>query len=107
MATRKQLTRSPEADKKKIIQKGEFRQLVLILAQIPDPKEMKSLLKSIFTIRETKEISRRLEIARQLHHGLTYEEIQFQLEGVGMSTIARVGLRLNQNPDIFRKIFRK
>lgn len=106
MATKKQLRRSPEADIRTMINWKEVDQLAKTLAAIKKENDMTNFLKGLLTIRELRDISHRLEIARLLNKGLTYEEIRFQLKNVGVTTITRVGQKLSTYNDIFRKIFK-
>lgn len=104
MATKRQLTRSPEADKRKVIKWHEFDNLIDILKSIKDNSEMTNFIKFLLTPRESRDLSRRLAIAKMLQKDLTYQEIRFQLENVGIATIAKVNQKLNQNKKKLRNI---
>ena len=107
MATRRQLTQSPEADKRKMIEWHEFERLIDILKSIKNNSEMTDFIKFLLAPRESRDLSRRLAIAKMLQKGLTYQEIRFQLDNVGIATIAKVSQKMNRNKKQIRNILSK
>ena len=73
-------------------------------------KECYSFFEDLVTINEIKELSQRLEVARMLNDGFTYEEIAYKI-GASSATISRVKRCLNYGADgyklILEKLFRK
>lgn len=67
----------------------EVNDLLSVLAKIDDPDELFQLLEDLFTIREIKETSQRLEVARLLSEGRSYTAIETET-GASATTIARV-----------------
>lgn len=67
----------------------EVEDLLYVLAELSDRDELYRLLEDLFTIREIKETSQRLEVARLLSEGKSYASIE-QLTGASATTIARV-----------------
>lgn len=67
----------------------EVDDLLLVLSSITDPDELYQFLEDLFTIREIKETSQRLEVARLLSEGKSYTAIE-QKTGASATTIARV-----------------
>lgn len=77
MATNKEI-RSPEVD-----------DLLSVLASMDNEDAIFSLLEDLFTIREIRETSQRLVVARLLNEGKSYSAIEKQT-GASATTIARV-----------------
>ena len=67
----------------------EVDDLLSVLAEMTDPDELYQFLEDLFTIREIKETSQRLEVARLLSDGKSYTAIE-QATGASATTIARV-----------------
>ena len=65
-----------------------------VLVNVQDKDTAYSLLEDLFTIREIKEISQRLEVARMLNAGKPYVAIE-EATGASATTIARVSKALN------------
>lgn len=63
--------------------------LLKVLAQLEDPDELYALLQDLFTIREIRESSQRLSVARMLDEGRSYAQIE-EATGASATTIARV-----------------
>lgn len=63
--------------------------LLAVLAAMDDPDDVFALLEDLFTIREIRETSQRLEVARLLAAGNSYAEIE-KTTGASATTIARV-----------------
>ena len=68
--------------------------LLRVLASIDNTDELYSLFEDLFTIREIKEISQRLSVARLLDAGKPYTSIA-ESTGASATTIARVSKALN------------
>ncbi len=83
-----------EAAKRKVQRMSELRtpeveDLLRVLSELDDPDTIFSLLEDLFTIREIRETSQRLAVARQLDAGKSYAAIE-KLTGASATTIARV-----------------
>lgn len=63
--------------------------LLHVLSKMDDADDIFSLLEDLFTIREIRDTSQRLEVARLLAAGNSYAEIE-RSTGVSTTTIARV-----------------
>ena len=67
----------------------EVENLLHVLSHIEEDDVMYDFLLDVFTVREIKEISQRLEVARRLAQGKSYSFIE-QETGASATTIARV-----------------
>lgn len=67
----------------------EVEDLLRVLAKMDDPDEVFSLLEDLFTVREIRETSQRLAVARLLNAGKSYAVIEKET-GASATTIARV-----------------
>lgn len=67
----------------------EVEDLLRVFAALDDEDVFFSLLEDLFTIREIKETSQRLAVARQLDAGKSYSAIE-EATGASATTIARV-----------------
>lgn len=67
----------------------DVEDLLLVLARLDDEDEIFALLEDLFTIREIRETSQRLAVARLLAEGKSYAAIE-QTTGASATTIARV-----------------
>jgi TrpR-related protein YerC/YecD len=67
----------------------EVENLLQVFSRIENPDEIYMLLEDLFTIREIKETSSRLEVAKMLADGMSYAAIE-KKTGVSATTIARV-----------------
>lgn len=67
----------------------EVEDLLYVLSELTDRDDLYRLLEDLFTIREIKETSQRLEVARLLSEGRSYASIE-QTTGASATTIARV-----------------
>ena len=76
--TTKSEIRSPEVD-----------DLLHVLADMSDEDDIFALLEDMFTIREIRETSQRLAVARMLADGKSYASIE-KVTGASATTIARV-----------------
>lgn len=72
----------------------EVEDLLSVLAGITEPDDVFALLEDLFTIREIKDTSQRLEVARLLRQGESYASIE-KTTGASATTIARVSKALN------------
>jgi len=68
---------------------SDVEALLRVLACVQDPDEVFKILQDIFTIREIKEISQRLAVARMLADKKSYNAIEAET-GASATTIARV-----------------
>lgn len=67
----------------------EVNDLLRVFATLDDEDTIYALLEDLFTIREIKETSQRLAVARQLDAGKSYAAIE-EATGASATTIARV-----------------
>ncbi len=72
----------------------EVEDLLEVLAALDDRDHIFALLEDLFTIREIKETSQRLAVARLLSAGRSYASIE-EATGASATTIARVSKCLN------------
>ena len=72
----------------------EVEDLLSVLAGLTDLDDVFALLEDLFTIREIKDTSQRLEVARLLRLGESYASIE-KTTGASATTIARVSKALN------------
>lgn len=72
----------------------EVEDLLQVLAALDDADHIFALLEDLFTIREIKETSQRLAVARLLSVGRSYASIE-EATGASATTIARVSKCLN------------
>lgn len=84
----------------------EVDDLLGVLAALDDPDEIFALLEDLMTIREIKEISQRLAVARMLDAGNSYTAIEKQT-GASATTIARVSKALNYGAGGYRHALEK
>lgn len=90
-----------EKEKKKYL--GEFYDMVSLLS---DRREVKNFFKDLLTLSEVVMISRRIQIAKLLLQGSTYDEIREDLK-VGSSTIGQVDRWLNNGFGGYKKVIKK
>lgn len=67
----------------------EVEDLLRVFAEIDDPNTVFALLEDIFTVREIRDISQRLQVAGMLSKRLSYNAIE-EATGASATTIARV-----------------
>lgn len=75
--------------------------LLDVLARMDDKETLFALLEDLFTIREIKETSQRLTVARMLDAGKSYAAIE-QATGASATTIARVSKCLSYGTGGYR-----
>ncbi len=76
------------------IRTKEVDDLLEVLAGLTDPNDVFALLEDLFTVREIKDTSQRLDVARMLRDGSSYAVIE-KATGASATTIARVSKALN------------
>jgi TrpR-related protein YerC/YecD len=79
----------------------EVEDLLAAFAAIDDKDTLFSLLEDLFTIREIRESSQRLAVARMLDEGKSYAKIE-QATGASATTIARVSKCLSYGSGGYR-----
>ena len=79
----------------------EVDDLLKVLASMDDPDELYALFEDLFTIREIKETSQRLSVAKLLDEGKPYTAIA-EATGASATTIARVSKALNYGSGGYR-----
>lgn len=72
----------------------EVEDLLEVFAGLTNPDEVFALLEDLFTVREIKDTSQRLDVARMLREGSSYAVIE-KVTGASATTIARVSKALN------------
>ena len=73
----------------------EVEDLLTVFAGLTDPDDVFALLEDLFTVREIKDTSQRLGVARMLKAGSSYAVIE-QATGASATTIARVSKALDE-----------
>ena len=76
------------------IRTQEVEDLLSVLAGTTNPDDLYMLLEDLLTIREIKDASQRLHVARLLDQGKSYSTIE-RVTGASATTIARVSKALN------------
>lgn len=71
------------------IRNADVEDLLLVLSEMDDPDRIYALLEDVLTIREIRESSQRLAVARLLDDGMSYSAIEAKT-GASATTIARV-----------------
>ena len=79
----------------------EVDDFAYVLSQMQDTAEIYALFEDIMTVREIKEISQRLAVARMLDAGKSYAAIEKDT-GASATTIARVSKALNYGSGGYR-----
>ncbi|MDD6651536.1 MAG: YerC/YecD family TrpR-related protein [Eggerthellales bacterium] len=79
----------------------EVDDFAYVLSQMQDTDEIYALFEDIMTVREIKEISQRLAVARMLDAGKSYAAIEKDT-GASATTIARVSKALNYGSGGYR-----
>lgn len=75
--------------KKDTLRNADVEDLLTVLAEMDDTDQIFAFLEDVFTIREIRESSQRLAVARLLDDKVSYSEIESRL-GASATTIARV-----------------
>jgi len=81
-------------------------QLFKAILLLKNEKECYSFFEDLATINEIKEFSQRLEVAKMLSGGSTYEEIVHKT-GASSATISRVKKYLNYGADGYKLILKR
>lgn len=77
--------------------------LVRALVCVKDEEDCARFIEDLMTIREMKDLSQRLEVARLLREGVTYAEIAAKT-GASSATIGRVNRCLSYGADGYRRV---
>ena len=83
------------------IRTPDVENLLEVLASIDDHDTLFALMEDMFTIREIRESSQRLAVARMLDDGKSYAQIE-QATGASATTIARVSKCLSYGAGGYR-----
>ncbi len=83
------------------IRSADVEDLLRVLSQMDDKDQIYALLEDMFTIREIRESSQRLAVARLLDKGLSYSNIE-TTTGASATTIARVSKCLGHGSGGYR-----
>ncbi|MBO4352475.1 MAG: TrpR YerC/YecD [Eggerthellaceae bacterium] len=83
------------------IRTPDVENLLKVLAAIDDKDTLFALMEDMFTIREIRESSQRLAVARMLDAGKSYAQIE-QATGASATTIARVSKCLSYGTGGYR-----
>lgn len=84
----------------------DFEYLFRAFLSLEDMEECLAFFGDLFTMQELKTLSQRLEVARCLLRGDTYETIRKQVQ-VSSSTITRINTELQFGAGGYKKIIRK
>lgn len=82
----------------------EVEDLLTVLAGLDNPDDVFALLEDLFTVREIKDTSQRLDVARMLKEGRSYAAIE-EKTGASATTIARVSKALNYGAGGYARAF--
>lgn len=82
----------------------EVEDLLSVLAGMSNKDDIYALLEDLFTVREIKDTSQRLDVARMLRDGKSYTAIE-EATGASATTIARVSKALNYGAGGYEKAF--
>lgn len=82
----------------------EVEDLLTVFAGLTNPDDIFALLEDLFTVREIKDTSQRLDVARMLKEGRSYAVIE-QTTGASATTIARVSKALNYVAGGYKRAF--
>jgi TrpR-related protein YerC/YecD len=85
---------------------AEYKALYEAFAALADAGAVETLLVDLCTIREIDEMAQRLEVARLLNSGLSYNQVQ-ELTGASSTTVSRVSKCLNYGAGGYRSVLRK
>lgn len=80
---------------------SEVNDFAFVLSKMEDIDQIYALFQDIMTVREIKEISQRLAVARMLDSGKSYATIEKET-GASATTIARVSKALNYGSGGYR-----
>ena len=83
------------------IRTPDVENMLEVLAAIDDKDTLFALMEDMFTIREIRESSQRLAVARMLDDGKSYAQIE-QATGASATTIARVSKCLSYGAGGYR-----
>ena len=83
------------------VRTADVESLLEVFAALDDKDTLYALLEDVFTIREIRETSQRLSVARLLDKGKSYAEIE-KATGASATTIARVSKCLSYGPGGYR-----
>ncbi|HEY5467500.1 MAG TPA: YerC/YecD family TrpR-related protein [Coriobacteriia bacterium] len=81
----------------------DVERLLAAFAALGDPDDVYSFLQDVCTVREIREMSQRLEVARMLSAGEHYDDIR-EATGASTTTISRVSRCLNYGADGYRTV---
>ena len=82
----------------------EVEDLLTVFAGLDDPDDVFALLEDLFTVREIKDTSQRLDVERMLKQGSSYAVIE-KATGASATTIARVSKALNYGAGGYARAF--
>lgn len=82
----------------------EVEDLLSVFAGLTNPDDIFALLEDLFTVREIKDTSQRLDVARMLRDGKSYAVIEKET-GASATTIARVSKALNYGSGGYKLAF--
>lgn len=84
------------------IRTADVDDLLTVLATLDEPDDVFALLEDLFTVREIRETSQRLLVARLLAAGKSYAAIEAET-GASATTIARVSKCLSYGSGGYRR----
>lgn len=89
-------------DRQEGVRSSDVEELLRVLAAMDDEDEIYRLLEDLFTVREIKETSQRLAVARLLTEGKSYSAVEAET-GASTATIARVSKCLSHGSGGYEK----
>lgn len=84
----------------------EDEKLFDVFVKLKTKEDVKNFLEDICTIKEVKDMSKRLEAAYLLHEGKSYQEVT-QITGVSSATLARINKCINFGAGGYKKLLKK
>ena len=91
---------------KSILKNALADELVQAFLHLETPEECYRVLEDLCTVREVRDLSQRLAVARMLRSGITYTEI-VERTGASTATIGRVNRALNYGTGGYEEILNK
>lgn len=103
---RKGIKTSFSSEEKYLPRSKKEKRLIQAFSLLNEPKDIANFLRDLMTLPEIEEFANRLEIARLIAQGKSYDEISRLLE-VSTTTVTRVGHWLYRGCGGYDKIIKK
>lgn len=82
------------------------KDLCQAINSLKNPDEVANFLRDILTVKEIQAISQRWQVARLLHQGKSFKQIE-EISGASSATIARVNQWLNYGMDGYKTVLKR